>query len=201
MMTVLEYAIDVNKTVEEILKKCKELNIDVTSESDLLDDTAITELDNTIDNTEELEDLVEEIIEKKDIEVDNVVKKEKLKKKNDYVNKKNQKELAKEKKEMYKHKEKLMSNKPVTDEKVILYKDNMTIAELAKSLGVPSAELVKKLFNLGVIATLNTSISFENAELLVVDYDKELKREETVDVTNFEEYEIKDLDSDLVSAI
>ena len=69
MMTVLEYAIDVNKTVEEILKKCKELNIDVTSESDLLDDTAITELDNTIDNTEELEDLVEEIIEKKDIEV------------------------------------------------------------------------------------------------------------------------------------
>ena len=81
MMTVLEYAIDVNKTVEEILKKCKELNIDVTSESDLLDDTAITELDNTIDNTEELEDLVEEIIEKKDIEVDNVVKKEKLKKK------------------------------------------------------------------------------------------------------------------------
>lgn len=199
MMTVLEYAIDVNKTVEEILKKCKELNIDVTSESDLLDDTAITELDNTIDNTEELEDLVEEIIEKKDIEVDNVVKKEKLKKKNDYVNKKNQKELAKEKKEMYKHKEKLMSNKPVTDEKVILYKDNMTIAELAKSLGVPSAELVKKLFNLGVIATLNTSISFENAELLVVDYDKELKREETVDVTNFEEYEIKDLDSDLVT--
>ena len=69
MMTVLEYAIDVNKTVEEILKKCKELNIDVTSESDLLDDTAITELDNTIANTEELEDLVEEIIEKKDIEV------------------------------------------------------------------------------------------------------------------------------------
>ena len=53
-MTVLEYAIDVNKTVEEILKKCKQLNIDVTSESDLLDDTAITELDNTIDNTEEL---------------------------------------------------------------------------------------------------------------------------------------------------
>lgn len=27
MMTVLEYAIDVNKTVEEILKKCKELKI------------------------------------------------------------------------------------------------------------------------------------------------------------------------------
>lgn len=200
MMTVLEYAEDVNRTVEEILKKCKELNIDVKGESDLLDDTAITELDNTLseDNTEQLEDLVEEIIEKKDIEVDNVVKKEKLKRKNDYVNKKNQKELAKEKKEMYKHKEKLMSNKPVTNEKVILYKDNMTIAELAERLGVNSSELIKKLFNLGVMSTLNTSISFENAELLVVDYDKELKREETVDVTNFEKYEVSDLEEDLV---
>lgn len=199
MMTVLEYAIDVNKTVEEILKKCKELNIDVNNEEDLLDDTAITELDNTLDSNEDLEDLVEEIIEKKDIEVDNVVKKEKLKKKNDYVTKKNQKELAREKKEMYKHKEKLMSNKPATNDKIILYKDNMTIAELADRIGVPSAELVKKLFNLGVISTLNTSISFENAELLVVDYDKELKREETVDVANFEEYEINDLKEDLVS--
>lgn len=199
MMTVLEYAIDVNKTVEEILRKCKELNINVNDENDLLDDTAITELDNTLDTIEELDDLVEEIIEKKDIEVDNVIKKEKLKKKNDYVNKKNQKELAKEKKEMYKHKEKLMSNKPINNEKVILYKDNMTIAELAKEIGVNSAELVKKLFNLGVISTLNTSISFENAELLVIDYDKELKREETVDVTNFEEYEINDLLEDLVT--
>jgi len=203
MMTVLEYALDVNKTVEEILKKCKELNIDATDENDLLDDTAITELDNTINddsesvNNEELEDLVEEIIEKKDIQVDNVVKKQKLKKKNDYVTKKSQKELAKEKKEMYKHKEKLMSNKPVTNDKVILYKDNMTIAELAERLGVNSSELIKKLFNLGVMSTLNTSISFENAELLVVDYDKELKKEETVDVTNFEEYEISDLEEDL----
>ena len=133
MMTVLEYAIDVNKTVEEILKKCKELNIDVNNEEDLLDDTAITELDNTLDSNEDLEDLVEEIIEKKDIEVDNVVKKEKLKKKNDYVTKKNQKELAREKKEMYKHKEKLMSNKPATNDKIILEMKNILDKWLQKN--------------------------------------------------------------------
>ncbi len=199
MMSVLEYAEDINKTVEEVLKKCKELNINVNSKDDLLDDDAITELDNTIDNVEEIEDLVEEIIEKKDIQVDNVVKKQKLTKKPTYINKKTQKELAKEKKEMYKNKEKLMSNKPVNNETVVLYKENMTLSELASSLGVNGTELIKKLFNLGIMANLNTSLSFENAELLVVDYNKELKREETRDVANFEEYEVNDLADDLIN--
>ncbi|MEG2028733.1 MAG: translation initiation factor IF-2 [Bacilli bacterium] len=198
-MTVLEYAEDVNKTVTEVLKKCKELNIKVVNKEDLLDDEAITELDNTLitTETEDLEDLVEEIIENKDIEVDNVVKKEKLKKKTEY-NKKSQKDISTQRKEMYKHKEKLMTNNPNTNDKVILYKDNMTISELAVRLGVTSSELIKKLFNLGVLATLNTAISFENAEILVIEYNKELKKEATADVTNFEEFEINDSDNDLI---
>ena len=53
MMSVLEYADDVNKTVEEILKKCKELNIKVSGADDLLDDEAITLLDNEIENIDE----------------------------------------------------------------------------------------------------------------------------------------------------
>lgn len=199
MMTVLEYASDVNKSVEEILRKCKELNIKAYNKSDLLDEDAITELDNTLDSSEEeLDNLVEEIIENKDIEVDNVVKKEKLKKKNDFVSKKNLKELAQQRKEMYKHKEKLMTNKHANDEKVILYKDNMTISELATRLGVTSSELIKKLFNLGVLANLNTTISFENAEILVLEYDKELKKESSADISNFEEYETNDTKEDLV---
>ena len=53
MMSVLEYAEDVNKSVDEILKKCKELNIDVHTEEDMLDDEAITILDNNLDASEE----------------------------------------------------------------------------------------------------------------------------------------------------
>ena len=48
------------------------------------------------------------------------------------------------------------------------------------------------------MATINNAISFENAEILVLEYNKELKREETADVTNFEEYEIIDKEEDLV---
>ena len=46
MMSVLEYAQDVNKTVSEILNLCKKLNISVNSEDDMLDEEAIIELFN-----------------------------------------------------------------------------------------------------------------------------------------------------------
>ena len=58
MMSVAEYALDVNKTVEEILKQCKVLGIDVENEDDMLDDYSITELDNAIVSEEE--DVIEE---------------------------------------------------------------------------------------------------------------------------------------------
>ena len=196
MMTVLEYALDMNKTVDEVIRKCKEFGISVNSEDDYLDDEAITELDACFQNEdlEELEDRAEEMAEQTKINVDNTVKKEKLKKQKEVPNKK---EFLNKKKEMYKNKNKLMTNKG-TNDKVVLYKENMTISELASEIGVNGAELVKKLFNLGMMATLNNSISFENAEILVLDYNKELKRAEAQDVSNFEEYEIIDDEKDMV---
>lgn len=196
MMTVLEYALDMNKTVDEVIRKCKEFGISVNSEDDYLDDEAITELDACFQNEdlEELEDRAEEMAEQTKINVDNTVKKEKLKKQKEIPNKK---EFLNKKKEMYKNKNKLMTNKG-TNDKVVLYKENMTISELANEIGVNGAELVKKLFNLGMMATLNNSISFENAEILVLDYNKELKRAEAQDVSNFEEYEIIDDEKDMV---
>ena len=196
MMTVLEYALDMNKTVEQVIKKCEEFGINVKYEDDLLDDEAITELDACFQNdeNEELEDHVEEMVMQSKINVDNVVKKEKVKKQKEVPNKK---DFLNKKKEMYKNKNKLMTNKEVGSN-VVLYKENMTINELANAMNVSGGELVKKLFNLGLMATLNNSISFENAEILVLDYNKQLKREEATDVSNFEEYEIVDNESDKV---
>ena len=53
MMTVLEYALDVNKTVEFVLKKCQNLGINVSGEDDLLSDEDITILDSELANEEE----------------------------------------------------------------------------------------------------------------------------------------------------
>lgn len=193
MMSILEYANDVNKTVAEILKKCEELNIDVSNENDMLNEDDIVMLDNA--EYEVMDEIVEEIIENKNIKVDDSVSKQKLKKKSE-IKPTKQKDFAQKKKEMYKNKEKLMNN--ASNDNIVLYKENMTIGELATAIGVNSSELIKKLFTLGIMATLNNAISFENAEILVLEYNKELKREETADLTNFEEYEIVDNEADLV---
>ena len=99
---------------------------------------------------------------------------------------------------MYKSKEKLISNGPVVDENVITYKEGMTIGDLAKALNVQASDLIKKLFMLGVLATVNNKVDFDNASLLVSEYGKELKQEQIIDETKFEEFEINDKEEDLV---
>ena len=199
MMSVGEYALDVNKSVSEILKECRELGINVSSEDDLLSEDNIIELDSYVDNIvddEVIEDLVSEV--KFDEEkLDNSIPLQKLKKKQTTnFQKINKKDLANKKKAMYKNKEKLTSNEQI-NENVVLYKEGMNVSELASRLNVPSVELVKKLFSLGIMATANNSIDFENASILVLEYNKELKREETQDVANFENFEINDREEDL----
>ncbi len=206
MMSVFEYAEDIKKSVDEVLKKCDSLDILVNGENDLLDEDAIVMLDNAfasdtgIDENTEMDSFItqeEDIISISKEDVDNSENIKRIKKKVSNIKKTN-KDFAIKKKEMYKNKEKLMTNNPTSNEHVILYSDDMTVGKLADLLNVPSTELVKKLFLLGIMATVNHNITFETAELIVADYDKELKREETADVTNFEEYEIIDNESDLV---
>ena len=199
MMSVMEYAEDVGKKVGEILKKCKELGINVNSEDDLLEEEDIIELDNVIDEVideEEIEELAEIVAKKEDIKLDETISKQKVKPKK-VVPKVSKKELATKKKEMYKNKEKLKSNVE-QDENVIIYTDGMRVGEIANKLNVPATEIIKKLFMLGIMANVNNSLDFDNTEILVSEYGKELKREETVNVANFEEFVVNDKEEDLV---
>ena len=97
---------------------------------------------------------------------------------------------------MYKSKEKLQSN--TQGKNIIVYKENMTIGNLADALEIKASEIIKKLFSLGLIVNINSPITYENAELLVSDYDKTLKKEDAADISNFEAYEVIDDDKDLV---
>ena len=203
-MKVSEYANDVNLSVAEILKKCHELAINVNTKDDYLTDDDIIMLDNTInlistdeeityEEEEDIEDKVDEIMtsSKVDKTMKESVSKEKLKKKDA-----NKQEFNMLKKEMYKHKNKLMKNE--ADENIVLYKNGMSVSEFASVLNVGGAEIIKKLMENGLMLSLNQPIDFENAEIIALDYNKTLKREETQDVTNFEEYEIIYKEEDLV---
>ena len=213
-MNILEYAMDVSKDVSEIIDLCKELGINKSEEDDFLTDEEITILDNEIDKEkenlnpdyeldEELEEKVSNLVDSIDIDLDEVnTKKEKLKKQdNQKVNSKNisqnssKAKFLKGKKEIYKHRNKLMTNTVLDD--VIIFNDDMTVGTLAEKLSVSPAEIIKKLFNLGVMATINQSIDYDTCEMIIVDYNKTLKREEQTDKSNFEEYEIVDREEDL----
>ena len=206
-MTVKDYAKDVNLSVAEILKKCKELAINVNSGDDFLTDDDIIMLDNLINliSTDEettfeeedvIDDKVDEILDSSsfDKEIKESITKEKLKKKD---NKDNKNDFNMLKKEMYKHKNKLMSNTS-TDTSIVLYKQNMTVGELANALNVSGTDIIKKLIGMGLMVSINEPLEFENAEIIALDYGKTLKREETQDVANFEEYEIIDNEENLV---
>jgi len=201
MMSVFEYAMDVEKTVEEILKKCKELQIDATNEEDMLDEDAITELDNVLaqepaeEDYDEIDEIEDALIEKEKNKIEGLNPSAKQKKLNTTNVKSTKKELARKKKEMYKHKEKLMNN--AQEDNVVLYKEGMSVQVLADVLGVNGSELVMKIMGLGLMLSLNNPIDYETASLLVMDYNKTLKKEETQDVSNFEEYEIVDNEADL----
>ncbi len=97
---------------------------------------------------------------------------------------------------MYKNKDKLMKN--TVDENIIVFKEGMTVGELADELNISGTDIIKKLMTLGLMLSVNQALDFENAEIIALEYNKTLKREETQDVSNFEEYEIVDNEEDLV---
>ena len=201
-MTVKEYAEELHLSVAEVLKKCRELNINASNATDELTDDDIIFLDNTLnlisndndisyDEDELVENIVYDIMESKNIKDTSTKTKEKKTRIN------NNDEFQQLKKEMYKHKEKLKSNTEV-DENIVLYKDGMTVNELAKELDVNGTDIIKKLMSLGLMISLNDHIDYDNAEIVALDYNKTLKKESTQDITNFEELEIIDNEKDLV---
>lgn len=210
MMSVQEYAEEMNFTVQDVLNKCRELGIKVNSKEDLLDDEAIIMLDNTmnlisadaeltVEETEAIDDVVEDIMDYDNIKYINeshTVSKEKVKK-NKEVSTKNQ-DYQNKKKAMYKNKEKLTGNSEV-DDSLVLYKEGMSVADLAEALSIPGVDLVKKLISLGLMISLPQAIDFDTAEIICAEYNRTLKKEETQDIANFENYEIIDKEEDLIS--
>ncbi len=205
-MTVKEYAESVSATVAEILKKCAVLGIDVKSGNDELSDDDVINLDYatnlissdaeaTYEEEDSMDEVVEDLVARSHVDShESEVKKQKLKKRSEIESSKA--EYLSKRKEMYKHKEKL--NKVEVDENIVLYKSGMTVAELADALGISGTDIIKKLMNLGLMVSLNQEIDFANAEIIALDFDKVLKKEETQDISNFEEFEIQDKESDLV---
>ena len=211
-MTIEDYALELGVDTSLVISKLKELGFKYNNVSDFLDDEAIIMLDNEmgdLSNKEnnlaeeladkyEMEDRAEQAALAHNIEVfdEESQVKEKIKRKDSAKIQKDE-DLSLKKKNIYKNKTKLQSNKEVQESNVVIYKEGMSVADLATGIGVSASELVKKLIGMGLMISSNQAISFDDASIVVMDYNKELTREETTDISNFEEYIVTDKEEDL----
>ncbi|MEA5026431.1 MAG: translation initiation factor IF-2 [Erysipelotrichaceae bacterium] len=95
------------------------------------------------------------------------------------------------------NKKKRPVNKQVFKPKVnfpteITYKDGITVGDLADKTGRNASDIIKILFLLGKMVTINTSMDEESIQLVCMDFGITAVKEEIVDVDSLEDKDIDD---------
>lgn len=80
----------------------------------------------------------------------------------------------------------------------ITFSESLTVAELAKKLNREPSEIIKKLFMLGVMATINQDLDKDAIELIATDYGVEVEEEIKIDTTDLEVYFTEDDEASMV---
>ncbi len=100
-------------------------------------------------------------------------------------------------------KKQLKSNFPTKKEEivakdgVIVYEEGITVGQLADKIGQTPANVIKVLFLLGTMVTINSSLNDEQVELICLEYGFEVEKHIEVSEVNFEEIDIQDDEKDL----
>ncbi|WLR53396.1 translation initiation factor IF-2 [Mesobacillus subterraneus] len=80
----------------------------------------------------------------------------------------------------------------------ITFSESLTVAELAKKLNREPSEIIKKLFMLGVMATINQDLDKDAIELIATDYGVEVEEEIKIDTTDLEVYFTEDDEASMI---
>lgn len=99
--------------------------------------------------------------------------------------------------------EKRVSNIPAKNanehqDGVLIYKENMSVEEVANGMGKPVSQVIVKLMALGVMANKNQSVDRDTVELIALDFGFSLKDEVITDAARFDEFKVEDDEKDLV---
>ena len=208
---VYEYAKKQNVSSKVIIEKLKEMNIEVSNHMAAIDDSAVNKLDqsfqpkkdektaNTTNQTNQTEAVTSEN-KYEDRHDENSVSKQKLVKKKPPVaqgNKKPGGNNFNKGKKQNRNARKGQTNRPPqmhTPRKErelpekITFSESLTVGELAKKLHREPSEIIKKLFLLGVMATINQSLDKDAIELICGEYGVEVEEEIIVDKTDLDAY-------------
>lgn len=81
---------------------------------------------------------------------------------------------------------------------VFVFTKSLTVGELAKQLNVNASDIIKKLFMQKKLVTINQYLDDDTIGELCLEYGYDFKKEEIVDVEDFEKAQIEDKEEDLV---
>ena len=110
--------------------------------------------------------------------------------------KKNIKNKGNDKKKMISNFPSKKGEKAVVDG-VVEYEEGITVDELSQKIGQTPANVIKVLFMLGTMVTINSSLNDEQVELICMEYGLECKKVVPVSEVNFEDLEVVDDPKDL----
>ncbi|HEO8418971.1 translation initiation factor IF-2 [Niallia sp. FSL W8-0635] len=218
---VYEYAKQYNISSKDVIAKLKEMNVEVSNHMTTLEEDAIKKLDSVYNKKNEenkpktpaQKAAAKNIADEYEKESDEMAEKGKV---NQSVKntKDNKPGFNKPKTNNNNNKNRNNNNRkgkqnaapaappaPKKEKELpekITFSESLTVAELAKKLHREPSEIIKKLFLLGVMATINQELDKDAIELICTDYGVEVEEEIKIDTTDLEVYFADDEDADLI---
>ncbi|MBD7936683.1 MULTISPECIES: translation initiation factor IF-2 [Cytobacillus] len=204
---VYEYAKKHNLSSKDVITKLKEMNIEVSNHMTTLEPGEVTKLDGIYNKQEEKQPQKQQSAQSQP--ANNQKNKPAGAPKGNNRNKpnNNNKNQKPNRNNNQKNKPKNKGQKPpqpTAPKKVkelpekITFTESLTVGELAKKLHREPSEIIKKLFMLGVMATINQELDKDSIELIAGEYGVDVEEEVLVDVTDLEAYFTEDEEANLV---
>lgn len=199
---VYEYAKAIDVSSKDIIAALKDMNVEVNNHMATLEDDTVKKLDAKYKKAKAKETANEKPAEQKNQSSNKINDR----KKNDVQN--NQFNKNKKNNNQNKNKNKRGGNKsqhqqarPVKPKKElpekIEFTNSMTVGRLAEELGKESAEIIKKLMMLGVMATINQELDKDTVELIASEYGVPVEEVIILEETELEKYEVADKEEDM----
>ncbi|WP_461610393.1 translation initiation factor IF-2 [Cytobacillus kochii] len=206
---VYEYAKKHNLSSKDVITKLKEMNIEVSNHMTTLEPGEVTKLDGIYNKQEEKQPQKQQSVQAQPANNQKnkpagAPKGNRNKPNNNNNN--NNKNQKPNRNNNQKNKPKNKGQKPPqppAPKKVkelpekITFTESLTVGELAKKLHREPSEIIKKLFMLGVMATINQELDKDSIELIAGEYGVDVEEEVLVDVTDLEAYFTEDEETNL----
>ncbi|MBW3113830.1 MULTISPECIES: translation initiation factor IF-2 [Bacillaceae] len=209
---VYEYAKKYNVSSKDVIEKLKQLNIEVSNHMATIEDDAVTKLDAMYKGDSKGQSAQKD--SKTSAKSEDAPNKEKVKtapksregKKHEQQHQSKEKKVFnnnnnnknknnRQNKQNKNFKQAPQQQQPAKKKELpskITFSESLTVSELAKKLHKEPSEIIKKLFMLGVMATINQELDKDSIELIAGEYGVEVEEEIKVDATDLEVYFTED---------